>query len=130
MPLVAQATPSPPPRGLSSPFPMKCDSWGDTQGSSSHFSDLQTSQGRHRHHLGMVAEVSHSHSLEEEVWGSFRSEGSLIRDPRESRGTPGQEPLPHSRTLSSNWEGLAGEEEGATLPTVLSPGEGPEKPSV
>lgn len=47
----------------------------------------------------------------------------------ESRGTPGQEPLPHSRTLS-NLEGLAGEEEGAALPTVLSPGEGPEKPSV
>lgn len=78
----------------------------------------------------MVAEVSHSHSLEKEVWGSFRSGGSLIQDPEESKGTPSQEPLPHSGTLSSNPEDLAGEEEGAALPTVLSPGEGPEKPSV
>ena len=78
----------------------------------------------------MVAEVSHSHRLEKEVWGSFRSGGSLIQDPEESKGTPSQEPLPHSGTLSSNPEDLAGEEEGAALPTVLSPGEGPEKPSV
>lgn len=55
---------------------------------SSHFSDLQIFQGQCRHRLGMVEEISHSHNLVEEVGDWLRSEGSLIGDLIEFKGTP------------------------------------------
>lgn len=54
----------------------------------SHFSDLQIFQGQCRHRLGMVVEISHSHNLVEEVGDWLRSEGSLIGDFIEFKGTP------------------------------------------
>lgn len=93
----------------------------------SHVSDLQISQGRHRHPLGMVAQVSHSHSLEEEGGGSLRSGGFTDETPECPEGFLVRRPFPRGRTSLPTWRTWQGE--GAALPMVPSPGEGPGKPS-